>query len=451
MSSITTSDLENGIMNTLQTNYSTNITFIIPGKGPLNQAPFNKLNNINSRIQARISDDNDFIIISTDDFDKPIKMPLSGINHVFSCSGGNDPFYTNGLLSKQFQITTGPQHTYENPQHVPISNYGIAVILKLKDSADYKELLNSHVCNIHFAYTNKSKIKQTWDMFRDGNLINQDKYRMFIQPGCDGHIFGRPNSHCYIYLGIQLKDDEWDIYSDSSLNIELYIIHLIIFACQMYKMQDYFDFQFDASKFNNNSNLASSDLSALSKNLQDNLSFVHNISIFGIKVYGITNSDILIGNNNCSILGDGGIHVNFFSGSGFNFGVKMANVSVDNLHKNIKPSSSNYKNPLHEITNSYIPNHDYSLYSTLSLSNRVSLKYILLKMADRDISNLIGHVESKLAEKNNIYKNYKKIATAELFSVRIDQITNYMKDHNNPYIAIAVYYFIESMSTGPIR
>ena len=408
MSSVTTSDLENGIMDTLENGlydnnrqkYSDSITFIMPGKGEFHELDIN-----NDRIGINIdSNDNQYnsIIISTNKKNKK-KIPLKNIDHIFSCSGGNDPFYYDGLKNSKFEIITPDKKKYNNPQSVPITNYGIAVILKLKDGADYIELLNTHVCNN--LSMDRQKTKMAFDNYLfNSNLINQDKYRIFIQPGCDAAKFGGKDARCYIYLGIQIKDGEWHI-NENPNNINLYIIHVIIFACLTHNIEKYFDLSFDESKFSDLSdklfsNLSNEEFSKLIQNFESNLPFVHKIDIFPIKIYGISKSSIEWQNCNgikyCDILGDGAIHVNFFSGSGFNFGIKIADLVIDNLHNGINNSNPLYKDPLNETRKSRIPNHDYSLTSTLTLSNRVSLHYNILKLENTSISaNIIEEISKK--------------------------------------------------------
>lgn len=165
----------------------------------------------------------------------------------------------------------------------------------------------------------------------------------------------------YIYLGIQIKDGEWDIGNesgDSSNNqIYLYIIETILFAIKLYNIEKFIDIPDDFSSLELNfdkkflSELNPEELKLFSK-MFEKLSFIHNMNIFPIQHYGINKSsiewtDINHVSKKCDILGDGAIHVNFFSGTGINFGLKMANNAIDNL---LNADTANYvpKNPLTE-------------------------------------------------------------------------------------------------------
>jgi len=238
---------------------------------------------------------------------------LHKIKNIFLCTGGRDDISKQiylSLTNKSILCPIVKNKKYIKYEECKIQNvndkeiyaYGFIAFLYFKKEKKFDDLYQRFVNDCNFdgffkiGTTGKKIFQHRYRLFVSSNLLNNTLYK--VDP--------------YIYLGIQFSNDEY-----SHINLK-YIIDCIIIALFYYNLNDYID---------------------LDETIE-NLKFNKLNDIFKINIYLVKNqiqiaeeSFTQLPNKPVILMGDGLLRINFFSGTGVNFGIKHVDLLLDKLAK----------------------------------------------------------------------------------------------------------------------
>ena len=230
----------------------------------------------------------EIMIVSNLELSPPKNIHLNNFNTVYLCTGGRDDL--SRFIYTIYSTRTYPKfeagrylanETTTREDNIHLSD-GLIVFLKPIITEKSREL---------GAYKKSCRI--TNYMSSDGSTIAQNRYRLFISPE-----FNRQSEidvNTFVYLGIQFGKNELNGMTDSEKHA--YVIECIELAKLYYDLP--YDFEYD-----------------IGKNPDGGLGFFNTMPSF------IENSVVKADNDKLTlcVVGDGMCKVNFFSGTGVNFG-----------------------------------------------------------------------------------------------------------------------------------
>jgi hypothetical protein len=328
------------------------------------------------------------------------------LKNIFLCSGGRDiiskDIYTNDL-SKIFllcPIINDKQYlTYKNcwadRDNTEIYGYGFIAFIyfkkifldEIRDNLDNK-------CNFDGFYKIKDKkhskiFQHRYRLFISSNLINQDTY--IEDP--------------YIYLGIQFSNLEYI----KGITLD-YIYNCIILALYYYDLYDFIDLEITTGKLYSNYKL--SDLFPIQISLIQN----------HIQLKSIDKSE----KNSIILMGDGILKVNFFSGTGVNFGLENVDTVFSKLNKSFGFKRS-FSGEL-DIDNNLITNDKINDTFSKSIG---SLKFDLVLQSNMNKFNLIIYI---IENTDTMIKNrLSNIIEDPKYHLPILELFSTFKDGPNDY------------------
>lgn len=330
------------------------------------------------------------------------RLILSNFSLIFSSAGGRDIFSqeSRSVINKFVKYKDSPSFdgipftniTEEDP--MPVYTHGAVIYLTE----------NKESSGVFEKFMDFSKFKFS-NIGISGINRAQDRYRIFVQPS----VFSLNNiDQKSIYMGIQFKDGEW---GDGDKNE--YLKKCCELGCRL------FDIPYE------------------------NFDIPESIVTFPIHIFKLSDfiftfrvesNELEWGNPQMDrfkkipicLLGDSIIGVNFFSGTGVNFGFQSALICTESESISLL-TSSNFEDNLDKIHDTYNPlkNVDASLQS----SYNVTLKYEILSTIS--ILDLRQRCLDKL--------KYFKIYLSKNF---LDKIIIFIDDNDN---LLPLYYFLESI------